>query len=151
MLEIQRPLAALALAAAFVSPAAFAACELEIAAGDNLAFDKDVMEVDASCESVTVTLTHTGVLPKEAMGHNWVLSATDEFEAIGMAGMSAGIEGDYLPPDDDRVIAATDVIGGGDTTSVTFSVADLDPEGSYTFFCSFPGHWGVMNGEFRLN
>ncbi|NKI35371.1 azurin [Wenzhouxiangella sp. XN79A] len=150
MTNSTRLAAAIALLAAAFSPAAFAACDIEIAAGDNLAFDRDVIEVDASCETVTVTLTHTGSLPAAAMGHNWVLSRTADYQDIGTAGMSAGLEQDYLPPGDDRVIAATRIIGGGETAEVSFSLEDLDPDGDYTFFCSFPGHWGVMKGKFRL-
>jgi len=141
---------AAALLATFFLPAAFAACDIEIAAGDNLAFDKNVIEVDAGCETITVTLTHTGTLPREAMGHNWVLSRTADYADLGTAGMSAGIEASYLPPGDERVIAATEVIGGGETAEVSFSLEGLDPEGDYTFFCSFPGHWAAMKGEFRI-
>jgi len=142
---------ALAVGVLFLSPVAVAACEIDIEAGDSLAFSKGVIEVDADCESVTIELTHTGTLPEAAMGHNWVLSASDDFKGIANAGMSGGLEQNYLPADDDRIIAATEIVGGGESTGVTFSIDRLDPEGSYTFFCSFPGHWSVMNGTFLLN
>jgi len=141
---------ALAATTLLSSPPALAACEFDVEAGDTLQFSTDVIEVDGDCESVKISLTHTGKLPAAAMGHNWVLSADSDFQAIANAGMSAGLDQNYLPPGDERIIAATDVIGGGESTSIEFSVNDLDPDGSYTFFCSFPGHWAAMKGEFRL-
>ena len=77
------------------------------------------------------------------MGHNWVLTKKADFQSVAQAGASAGMENDYVPPDDDRVIAATEIIGGGESTSVTFSIADLNPDEPYQFFCSFPGHWAT--------
>ena len=136
--------------AACFSHAVRAACEVVVEVGDNLEYSKDVIEVDADCESVTINLTHTGTLPPEAMGHNWVLSAESDFKDIANAGMSAGLEQDYLPADDDRIIAATEVVGGGESTSISFSIDGLEPDGAYTYFCSFPGHWAAMNGTFRI-
>ena len=129
---------------------AFAACEFDVDVGDSLQFSVSEMEVDASCDSVTVNLQHTGQLPAAAMGHNWVLTTDADFQDVATAGMSAGLESDYVPSGDDRVIAATKIIGGGESTSVTFSIDGLDAAGSYTFFCSFPGHWSIMKGSFRI-
>lgn len=140
----------LATSGLLFSPVAQAACEFDIEVGDTLQYSTDVIEADADCESVTINLKHTGQLPAAAMGHNWVLSADSDFQAIANAGMSAGLEQDYLPPDDERVLAATEVIGGGESTRIEFSIDALDPDGSYTFFCSFPGHWAAMKGTFRL-
>ena len=133
-----------------LSSVAFADCEIDVEVGDSLQFSTPEIEVEASCESVTVNLTHTGQLPAIAMGHNWVLSTDADYEAIAIAGMAAGLEGNYLPADDDRIIAATPIIGGGESTNVSFSIAWLDAGESYTFFCSFPGHWSVMKGNFRI-
>ncbi|MEM8817775.1 MAG: azurin [Pseudomonadota bacterium] len=130
--------------------AAFAACEFDIEAGDALQFSTASMQVDASCETVTVTLTHTGTLPAAGMGHNWALARDADYEAVATAGMSAGLEGNYLPADDDRLIAATRIIGGGESTSISFALAKLDPAETYTFFCSFPGHWSIMKGSFKI-
>lgn len=129
---------------------AFAACDFDIEAGDSLQFNVSQIEVEASCESVTIKLKHTGQLPAAAMGHNWVLTTDTDFQAVATAGMSAGLAGNYLPSGDERVIAATKIIGGGEATSVTFSIAGLDAAGSYTFFCSFPGHWSIMKGRFSI-
>lgn len=130
---------------------AFAACEIDIESNDQMQYNKDAIEVDSSCESVTINLKHVGELPAAAMGHNWVLAKKADFQSVAQAGTGAGMENDYVPPEDERVIAHTEVIGGGESTSITFSIAELNPDESYQFFCSFPGHWAAMNGAFRIN
>jgi azurin len=81
------------------------------------------MSVPATCKEVTVTLNHTGKLPAAAMGHNWVLASTADYQTVATAGMSAGAENGYLPKDDPRVLAHTKLIGGGDfrTRVVTYN------------------------------
>ena len=44
-----------------------------------------------------------------------------------------------------NVIAYTDLVGGGQTTSVEFNAPDA---GTYDFLCSFPGHYAIMKGKF---
>jgi len=122
-------------------------CELEINAGDNMQYDRSEMSADADCGEVTVTLTHTGSLSVDQMGHNWVLTS-GERKAIARAGVQAGPGSDYVP-DDERIVAATDLVGGGESTSVTFDVSEMEP-GEYLFLCTFPGHSAVMNGTFVL-
>ncbi len=141
----------LALAALAIAPTAFAQCEFDIEVGDNLQFSiGGTMEVSKDCAEVTINLKHTGSLPKASMGHNWVLTTTADFNPVAQAGIGAGVDGDYLPAGDDRIIAHTSLIGGGESTSMTFDITGLDPAGDYTFFCSFPGHWAVMKGAFKL-
>jgi azurin len=123
-------------------------CKLEIEGNDVMKYNLVEMKVAPDCTEVEVTLKHVGKLAKATMGHNWVLSKTADFQAIANAGIAAGLDKDYLPPNDNRIIAHTKVIGGGETTSVTFPVSKLTKGGDYTFFCSFPGHYGLMRGKF---
>lgn len=125
-------------------------CELTIDSNDQMRFDKDTMTADASCESVTVTLTHSGTMADNIMGHNWVLTTEVDMQEVVRAGMSAGLENDYVDADDERVIAYTEIIGGGEKTSVTFDLTDLSADESYVFFCSFPGHSALMKGSFII-
>ena len=141
--------AGIALNLFFGAQSAFAACTFDIDVGDTLAFNKTVLEAEKSCGEITVNLKHTGNLPAAAMGHNWVLSETADVQAIATDGIPAGVAGNYLQEGDARVLAATPLIGGGESTNVTFSVTKI-AAGEYTFFCSFPGHWGVMKGTFTL-
>jgi azurin len=80
------------------------------------------------------------------MGHNWVLSATPDYQAIAQAGQAAGAP-NYLPTGDARILASTNVIGGGQSVSIKFDASKLTVGGDYTFFCSFPGHFVLMNGK----
>lgn len=124
-------------------------CELGIEAGDNLQYSTDEMTVSESCGNVTVTLEHTGQLNAQQMGHNWVLVDGD-WQSVAQAGMSAGPGNDYVPQGDERVIAATEIVGGGESTTVTFDVSELGA-GEYSFVCTFPGHAAAMNGTFIVN
>jgi azurin len=125
-------------------------CELSIEGNDAMQYNKKELAVAGDCTEVTLTLKHTGKLPAAAMGHNWVLTETSVAQAVDSAGMSAGLPNNYLPKDDKRVIAHTKVIGGGESTSVTFPTSKLKKGGDYTFFCSFPGHMAVMKGKLKF-
>jgi azurin len=130
--------------------AADAACSVEIEGTDTMQFNKTSIEVPQSCAEFEVTLKHVGKLPKAAMGHNWVLTSTAEMQAVATDGMTASLDNDHLKPGDTRVIAHTKMIGGGETTSVTVPVAKLKVGESYSFFCSFPGHWALMKGTLTV-
>jgi azurin len=134
----------------FVANAAQAnECELKINGNDNMRFDKKEMSVPASCDEVTVTLHHNGKLGKKVMGHNWVLSEAGDMQSVVQKGMSAGMDNNYVP-DSDAVIASTDVVGGGETTSVTFSTEGMGADTDYKFYCTFPGHSAIMQGTFAI-
>ncbi|AUI88469.1 azurin [Vibrio azureus] len=129
---------------------ASADCEVSIDANDAMQFSSKTLSVPASCKEVTLTLNHTGKMPAQSMGHNLVITDTDKVQAVGTEGMSAGLENNYIKPNDERVYASTKVIGGGESTSMTFNTEKMSPDGDYTFFCSFPGHWAIMQGKFEL-
>ncbi len=125
-------------------------CEQVIEGNDMLQFNLKEMKVSAACANVTVTLKHTGVMAAEIMGHNWVLSSDADFMPVATAAAGAGLKNNYVPVDDNRVLAATSIIGGGEKTSVTFSIESLSAGDAYTFFCSFPGHYAIMKGAFKV-
>jgi azurin len=124
-------------------------CTLSVAVGDDIAYSVTELRIPASCAEVTVELTHTGRLPAAAMGHNWVLVPADALQPIAQAGIGAGLENGYVP-DDDRIVAATRLIGGGEKDSVTFSLGDLQDGVEYRYVCTVPGHWMVMQGSFEV-
>ena len=125
-------------------------CAVTIDSTDAMQFSTKTMEVPASCKDFTVKLTHSGKMAKNVMGHNWVLSLASDQAAVNSDGMKAGLDNNYLKPDDSRVIAHTKVIGGGESDSVTFPVSKLKAGEAYAFFCSFPGHAGLMKGTLSL-
>ena len=125
-------------------------CQLEITGNDQMQYDKPTLTVPASCKEVTVTLHHAGKLPREVMGHNWVLVNGADFNAVANAGLGAGLANDYVAPGDQRVLAHTKIVGGGQTSSVTFSTSILKPGGDYRYLCTFPGHNALMRGTFKF-
>lgn len=154
MSYLRNTAAVAALLVAFALPlSAHAAdpCKLDITGNDQMQYDKQALAAPASCKQITLTLHHSGKLPKEAMGHNWVLVNAADLAAVANAGMGAGLASDYVAPGDKRVLAHTKVIGGGDTTSVSFSSSLLKQSGSYSYLCTFPGHNALMHGTFKLN
>ena len=126
-------------------------CAVSIGSTDQMSFSSREIKVAADCSQVKLTLRHTGRLAATAMGHNWVLTKTADYQPVAMAGMRMTLADSYLPKKDPRVLAHTAVIGGGQSTSVTFSTAALRKGGDYTFFCSFPGHFAMMKGKFIFN
>ena len=140
------------LGALAAAPYAHAAdpCKLEISGNDLMQFDKPQLSAPATCKEITVTLQHTGKLPREAMGHNWVLVNAADLAAVATAGMGAGLANNYVAPDDKRVLAHTKTIGGGETTSVTFATSILKKGGAYQYLCTFPGHNALMHGAFKF-
>lgn len=117
---------------------------LELNSNDQMRYDKLLLRVKAGQE-VTLTLNHTGEQPKNLMGHNFVLlkkgTDVDQFASKAVV----AIENDYIPADTEAVIVHTKMIGGGESTTVTF---DAPAKGSYDYLCSFPGHHGLMRGKF---
>jgi azurin len=126
-------------------------CKLEITGTDQMQYDKKELSVAADCTQVELTLHHGGKLPAQAMGHNWVLAKTADMAGIASDGAAAGFANDHIKPGDARVIAHTKIVGGGQSTSVTFPTSALKKGEAYSFFCSFPGHSSIMKGPFKIN
>lgn len=145
-----RNFALLALLGLASSPLLAAECSVDVESTDQMTFNTQAISVSKSCQQFTVNLKHVGQLPKNVMGHNWVLTTTADMPAVATEGMSAGLDGGYLKADDSRVIAHTDMIGGGESDSVTFDVSKLSAGEEYSFFCSFPGHYSLMKGSLTL-
>jgi azurin len=151
-MTLSRNTAAALLLAALALPSFAHAdpCQLEISGNDQMQYDKQALTVPASCTEVTVTLHHVGKLPREAMGHNWVLVNGADVEAVANGGMGAGLANDYVAAGDKRVLAHTKVIGGGQTTSVTLPTSILKAGGDYRYLCTFPGHHALMHGTLKF-
>lgn len=131
------------------APATTEPITLELSAGDDMKYDKDVLEAKAGQE-VTLNFHHTGKMTKEQMGHDFVLlkEGTD-VDAFGQA-CAANKDHDKLPASQiDNVLAHTDLIGGGESTQIKFTAPTVP--GNYTYVCSFPGHYGSMKGTFIVD
>ena len=71
-----------------------------------------------------------------------------DMPGIARDGMS--ITPEHIKDGDARVIAHSKMIGGGESASVTFDVSKLKAGGPYKFFCSFPGHLALMQGNIAV-
>ena len=127
-----------------------AECKVTVDSTDQMSFNTKAIEIDKSCKTFTVELTHSGSLPKNVMGHNLVISTEADMQPIATDGLAAGIDKNYLKDGDTRVIAHTKIIGAGEKDAVTFDVSKLKADEKYGFFCSFPGHISMMKGTVTL-
>ena len=125
-------------------------CKAEITGNDLMQYDKKELKFDASCATVEITLKHIGKLPAASMGHNLVIVATADAMAVANDGLSAGLAANYIKAGDKRVIAHTKVVGGGQSSSVTFPTSALKAGESYSYLCTFPGHSALMKGVLKF-
>jgi azurin len=110
-----------------------------------LAYDKTSLEAPAGSK-ITLKLKNNA---SAASGnkHNWVLAKSADADPVAVDGISAGDAVGYLKPDDKRVIAATKMIGPGESSEITF---DAPAAGTYTYICTFPGHNVNMKGTLTI-
>ena len=115
-----------------------------ISSDDYMRFDTRKITVKSG-KLVKLTLKHTGILDAKVMGHNFVLlkKNIDVMDFANRAALAS--ENEYIPIDSDEVIVYTEMIGGGQVTSIEFLAPEI---GVYDFICSFPGHYAMMKGKF---
>ena len=127
-----------------------AACSLEMSSGDLLKFNKRKVIIDSSCSKFTIYFKHEGEMSAKIFGHNVVVVKTMNFDKVkSKIDMKLGEESGYLP-DMPEIIAKTRIVGGGAKTSVTIDATKLSKDSEYMFFCSFPGHYGAMQGSVEI-
>ena len=141
---------AAASTAAAAPAAAGGECEAVIVSDDAMKFDPKEIQVKSSCKQYKITLKHEGKMPKSAMGHNVVVSKAADKDGILADGQTAGEANNYVKAGDERVIAHTKLLSGGEQDSVTFDVSKLAKGEAYEYYCSFPGHYATMNGKLTL-
>ncbi len=127
-----------------VTPEKMETVDITLNSDDAMKFDKSEIKVKEG-QTVVLTLHHTGKLPVTAMGHNFVLLNQGVVMADFATEAVKAKDTDYIPNGGKDVIAHTKTIGGGESTTVTFTAP---AKGTYDFLCSFPGHYAMMNGKF---
>jgi azurin len=125
-------------------------CTIDLTVSPSMQYSQKEISISKQCKQVTLTLKNTSSFAKNVMGHNVVISKTSDITGVATDGMAAGLDNNYVKKNDTRVIAYTNVIGGGETASITVDASKLKANESYSFFCSFPGHSGVMNGTVKV-
>jgi len=115
--------------------------EIKLSSTDNMLFDKNIIYVN-SRQKVILTLEHTGKMDKKIMGHNFVLLKKD-VDVVSFATKAMVARDSEYIPEGNETIAYTKLIGGGESDTIVFEAPE---KGSYTYICSFPGHYGMMRG-----
>ena len=78
----------------------------------------------------------------EIMKHNIViLNSVDAIDDVGKEAINAE---NYLPKHD-SIIAASNMIGPGETTELVIEIPN--EKGVLPYICTFPGHYQVMQGR----
>lgn len=108
---------------------------------NEMKYDTKVLRVPANKE-ITIELVNQST--DASMPHNLVVIQKGTADDVGQGGLQYK-ENNYVNPDDENVIANTPVAQMGETVYVTFTTPAA---GDYDFICSYPGHWGLMNGRF---
>ena len=121
------------------------ACSTDLSGNDAMQFSTKEIAIPASCQQFTIRFKHAGSMPKASMGHNVVVAKTSDLNGVIKDGMKAGPAADYVKAGDERVLAKTKLLGGGESDSLTLDVAAIKAA-PYSFVCTFPGHTGSMRG-----
>jgi azurin len=138
--------ATLAVAATLTSRAAPAAREIVITANDTLKFDVTRIQAHPG-EVLHVQLRNEGTMPKDSMGHDWILlRAGADPMTYAMTAMAARAQGYQPKALQGEVLAAIPLLGPREVGDVTFT-APTKP-GKYVYICSCSGHaLAGMRGE----
>ena len=83
-----------------------------------------------------------------SMKHNFVLVKTGKEQAVGVASMSVGEAKNYVAESADVLYHTTLV---EPKKSGTFTFTAPTEKGTYTYICTFPGHFMTMKGTLTVN
>ncbi|PKB73068.1 MAG: hypothetical protein BZY75_03770 [SAR202 cluster bacterium Io17-Chloro-G7] len=110
--------------------------------GDALKFDTAELHASAGSD-IKITFNNVSTVNQ----HNLVLVEAGTKDEVATAGIGAGADNDWVPPDDPRVLFNTKLLDPGESTVLEFTLE----AGTYTFVCTFPGHNIGMFGDFTVS
>jgi azurin len=113
-------------------------------ANENMRFDKELFRVRVG-KKISLIFKNTSAKSPASMTHNVVIlkSGVDIADFADVAHNAKAEQ--YVPSSlDSLIIAHTRLVSGGDSDQVEFIIPK---PGVYDFICSFPGHWGTMQGK----
>lgn len=123
---------------------------VHLTGNDQMQYNVKEFTVPAGAK-VRIVLHHIGKSPVAIMGHNVViLKQGEDYTKFDAEIVPSGgkVENGYLPESmRSRTIAYTKLVGGGETAEVEFTAP---PAGVYTYLCTFPGHFALMNGKMTV-
>jgi azurin len=117
---------------------------IELQANENMRFDKEIFKIKSG-KKITLEFKNTGAPSNTAMSHNVVILKKGVDIADFADAVHDAKKEQYVPSSvGSLVIAHTKLVGGGDSDEVEFTISE---PGVYDYICSFPGHWGTMQGK----
>ena len=117
---------------------------INLHANENMRFNKELFKIHAR-KKIMLIFKNTATTSAAAMSHNVVIlkPGTDIADFADVARTAQKEE--YIPSAvASLIIAHTRLVSGGASDEVEFTI---DQPGVYDFICSFPGHWGTMQGK----
>lgn len=119
--------------------------KVEMTVCDQIRFSTKKIEAKVGVP-LEITLRHTGKIPKASMSHNMVILKPGSMVAMISARCVGAKDKNYVADDAETksaVLAASPQLGPGETYVLRFTPTQA---GEYPFLCTFPGHFGEMNG-----
>ena len=117
---------------------------INLTGSDAMQYNAATIEIKTG-RTVKLNFKHVGKMPADMMGHNFVLlTAGTDPAAFAAAGVTAKDTDFIAVAMNDKVIAKTKMIGGGESDSIEFAAPAA---GEYDFLCTFPGHSAIMKGK----
>ena len=117
---------------------------LQVGTEPGLKFDVERLTVEAGSR-VALTFANDDDMP-----HNLVLVRPGTAIQVGEAAMDLGLKAqelDYVPDSDD-VLYFTGLLGPGASETIYFTAPEAP--GEYTYVCTVPGHFYVMQGVLEV-
>jgi azurin len=117
---------------------------IDLQANENMRFNKELFKIHAG-KKIVLIFKNTAAPSATAMTHNVVIlkPGTDIADFADVAHNAQKEQ--YIPLSlASLIIAYTGLVSGGGSDKVEFTI---DQPGVYDFICSFPGHWGTMQGK----
>jgi azurin len=117
---------------------------IRLSANENMHFDKELFRVRSG--KITGLVFHnTGAANGISMDHNVVI-LNRGVDIADFADLSRTAKNEnYIPAALTSVIVAhTKLVKGGSADTISFTIRE---KGVYDFICSYPGHWGTMQGK----
>jgi len=117
---------------------------ISLKASDDMHFDKDLFKIKSG-KKIVLRLTNIGSQVGAPMSHNVVIlnKGTDISNFADAARVSEKEQ--YIPATfASSIIAHTKPVVAGKSDEVEFTITQ---PGVYDFICSYPGHWGTMQGK----
>ena len=125
-------------------------CSVSLDANDRMQYSTDQIQISRKCDKVTITLNHTGALPKTIMGHNIVITEQSAMQSVVSQSAKMGLNNNYIDSDTASIIAASAVAGGGESVTISINPLQFEKDKSYVFFCAVPGHFAGMQGTVKV-